>query len=63
VLVELRLRSATRGVHLALASALWAATAVLAVLARPGTLGSEPPAPAPAAASASAPLPAEGVAR
>jgi hypothetical protein len=57
VLVELRLRSATRGVHLALASALWAATAVLAVLVRPGTLGSEPSAPA------SASVPAEWVAR
>jgi heme A synthase len=61
VLVEMRLRSATRGVHLALASALWAATAVLAVLVRPGTLRSEPSVAAPAAASAS--VPAEGVAR
>src|SRR4030081_2844658 len=41
VLLELRLRSATRGIHLALASALWAATAVLAMLVRPGTLRSE----------------------
>ncbi|MDB5066213.1 MAG: hypothetical protein JWM18_2647, partial [Chloroflexi bacterium] len=57
--VEMRLRSATRGVHLALASALWAATAVLAVLVRPGTLASEPSAPA----VASAPVPAEGAAR
>jgi heme a synthase len=46
VLVELRLGSAIRGVHLALASALWAATAVLAMLVRPGTLrGVEPPGP------------------
>jgi heme a synthase len=61
VLVELRLVSATRGVHLALASALWAATAVLAVLVRPGTLRSEPSAPAPAAASS--PVAAEVLAR
>jgi heme A synthase len=45
VLVELRLRSATRGIHLALASALWAATAVLAILVRPGTLSSPQPEP------------------
>jgi cytochrome c oxidase assembly protein subunit 15 len=43
VLVEMRLRSATRGVHLALASALWAATAVLTILVRPGVLRSEEP--------------------
>jgi heme a synthase len=40
VLVEVRLLPASRGVHLALASALWAATAVLAMLARPGALRS-----------------------
>jgi heme a synthase len=38
VLVEVRLVPATRGVHLALASALWAATAVLTMLVRPGLL-------------------------
>jgi heme A synthase len=41
VLVELRLVAVTRGIHLALASALWAATAVLAMLVRPGLLRSE----------------------
>ena len=55
VLVELRLRSATRGIHLALASALWAATAVLAILVRPGTLPSEEPGRELAGAAASAP--------
>jgi heme A synthase len=55
VLVELRLASATRGVHLALASALWAATVVLALLVRPGTLR-EAGAPAgPPAATAAEP--------
>jgi heme A synthase len=62
VLVELRLRSATRGIHLALASALWAATAVLAMLVRPGTLRSEAPSSPPARADV-APAPAEALAR
>jgi heme a synthase len=38
VLVEVRLLPASRGVHLALASALWAATAVLTVLVQPRVL-------------------------
>jgi cytochrome c oxidase assembly protein subunit 15 len=66
VLVELRLRSATRGIHLALASALWAATAVLAMLVRPGTLRSEAsssPPVRPVAEPAPARAPAEGLAR
>jgi heme A synthase len=62
VLVELRLRSATRGIHLALASALWAATAVLAMLVRPGTLRSEAPCSPPVRAAA-APAPSEALAR
>jgi cytochrome c oxidase assembly protein subunit 15 len=55
VLVEMRLRSATRGVHLALASALWAATAVLAILVRPGTLPAREPERELVAAAVSAP--------
>ncbi|HEX3605609.1 MAG TPA: COX15/CtaA family protein [Candidatus Dormibacteraeota bacterium] len=54
VLVELRLRSATRGIHLALASALWGVTAVLTFLVRPGVLRTSPsggPAGTPSAAA------------
>jgi heme A synthase len=39
VLVETRLPGAARGVHLALASLLWATAALLALLVRPGAVG------------------------
>ncbi len=64
VLVELRLRSATRGIHLALASALWAAAVVLTLVARSAAATRsgrrEPPAATLTGRSA---LPTSGLAR